>query len=84
LWYDCCTDGSNIKVSFASPLVFAIVTDSGFLLLYDIMNNRPIVRIAAHAREATSLDWHPWRRNILATGGSDRTVKGRLLLLVIV
>jgi WD40 repeat protein len=62
--------------------VFAMVTDSGFLLVYDILSNRPTVRIAAHAREATSLDWHPWRRNVLATGGGDRTVKGMLTTML--
>ena len=34
-----------------------------------------MVRIAAHAREATSLDWHPTKPFVIATGGVDKTVK---------
>lgn len=36
---------------------------------------RPMVRIAAHAREATSLDWHPTKPYVIATGGVDKTLK---------
>jgi hypothetical protein len=36
------------------------------------------VKIAAHAGDATSLDWHPTRPYVIATGGSgDRCVKGK-------
>jgi len=37
--------------------------------------SRPMVRIAAHAREATCLDWHPTKPFVIATGGVDKTVK---------
>ena len=57
--------------------MFAMVTQSGFLVVYHILvSHRPTVRIAAHAREATTLDWHPTKPYTIATGGVDRTVKG--------
>ena len=57
-------------------VVFAMVTDNGFLAVYTIRSKMPMTRIAAHARETTTLNWHPTRRYILATGGVDRAVKG--------
>ena len=39
------------------------------------MNHRPTLRIAAHAREATTLDWHPTKPYMIATGGVDMKVK---------
>jgi hypothetical protein len=42
---------------------------------------KAIVKIAAHAGDATSLDWHPTRPYVIATGGAgDRCVKGKLVL----
>ena len=61
--------------------LFAMVTNNGFLIVHNINlvnNGRPMVRIAAHAREATTLDWHPTERYIIATGSVDRTVKGKI------
>uniref|UniRef100_A0A6V2AHI3 GATOR complex protein WDR24 n=1 Tax=Ditylum brightwellii TaxID=49249 RepID=A0A6V2AHI3_9STRA len=57
--------------------VFAMVTDSGYLVVYDIrVMIRPWIKIAAHSGEATSVDWHPTRKYIIATGGGrDRIVK---------
>ena len=57
--------------------VFAMVTDNGTLLVYDIrVTARPWVRFAVHAGEATTVDWHPTRKYYLATGGGrDRSVK---------
>mmetsp|Transcript_19354 Transcript_19354/g.27360 ORF Transcript_19354/g.27360 Transcript_19354/m.27360 type:complete len:890 (-) Transcript_19354:965-3634(-) len=56
--------------------VFAMVTDSGSLIVYNIcVVARPWVKIAAHSGEATTVDWHPTRPYVVATGGSDRTVK---------
>lgn len=41
---------------------------------------KAIVKIAAHNGDATSLDWHPTRKYVIATGGSaDRCVKGEFL-----
>ena len=57
--------------------VFAMVTDNGTLLVYDIrVTVRPWVRFSVHAGEATTVDWHPTRKYYLATGGGrDRSVK---------
>lgn len=59
-------------------LVFALVTVSGSLIVYNMhVSVRAIVKIAAHTGDATSLDWHPLRPYVLATGGAgDRCVKG--------
>ena len=60
-------------------VVFALVTVSGSLVVYSMhVTWKSIVKIAAHAGEATSLDWHPTRPYVIATGGSgDRCVKGK-------
>lgn len=63
--------------------IFAMVTVTGSLLVYDI--NRPdtaCARIQAHDGEATSVDWHPSNPGIIATGGAgDRSVKVWILTL---
>eukprot|EP00547_Thalassionema_nitzschioides_P002698 CAMPEP_0194214342 /NCGR_PEP_ID=MMETSP0156-20130528/15499_1 /TAXON_ID=33649 /ORGANISM="Thalassionema nitzschioides, Strain L26-B" /LENGTH=918 /DNA_ID=CAMNT_0038942573 /DNA_START=52 /DNA_END=2809 /DNA_ORIENTATION=- len=63
--------------------IFAMVTVTGSLLVYDI--NHPetaCVRIQAHDGEATSCDWHPSNPGIIATGGAgDRCVKVWILTL---
>jgi WD40 repeat protein len=53
------------------------VTTSGSLIVYNqYVAARAIVKIAAHSGDASTLDWHPTRPNMLATGGaSDRSVK---------
>ena len=67
----------DVKWSPYNDDVFAMVTDNGTLLVYDIrVTSRPWIRLAAHAGEASCLDWHPTRRYHLATGGGrDRSVK---------
>lgn len=54
-----------------------MVTNSGTLLVYNIhVPATPWVRIQAHDGEATTVDWHPSRSYIVATGGAvDRCVK---------
>jgi hypothetical protein len=45
--------------------------------------SRAIVKIVAHTGDATTLDWHPTRPYVIATGGAgDRCVKGTNKLLV--
>lgn len=57
--------------------MFALVTVSGCLIVYNMfVSARPIVKISAHAGDATTLDWHPTKPYIIATGGAgDRCVK---------
>ena len=52
---------------------------SGSLVVYSMhVTWKAIVKIAAHAGDASSLDWHPTRPYVIATGGSgDRCVKGK-------
>lgn len=59
--------------------VFAMVSDNGSLCVFDIRLNRPMLKTtSAHAGEATSVDWHPSDKYVLATGGGrDRLVKGQ-------
>jgi len=61
-------------------IVFALVTDTGHLIVYNINNpDKPWEKIAAHGAEASTLDWHPTRPYIIATGGAaDRSVKSML------
>ena len=57
--------------------MFALVTSSGALIAYSqYVSARALVKMNAHSGDATSLDWHPTKRNIIATGGArDRCVK---------
>ncbi|GKY92256.1 hypothetical protein MPSEU_000196700 [Mayamaea pseudoterrestris] len=57
--------------------VFCLVTTSGSLIAYNRhVTIRALVKLTAHAGDATSLDWHPLRKHVVATGGAnDRTVK---------
>ncbi len=74
-----CGSIKDIQWSHCNDDLFAMVTNNGFLVVHNIklMNNcRPMIQIAAHAREATTLDWHPIEPYIIATGSGDRTVKG--------
>jgi WD40 repeat protein len=51
--------------------VFGLVTVSGTLAVYSMhITVKALVKIAAHTGDATSLDWHPTRRFVVATGGS--------------
>jgi len=67
----------DVKWSPFLENVFGMVTDSGYLIIYDIrVRVRPWISFIAHAEEATSLDWHSTRPYIIATGGGrDRSVK---------
>jgi WD40 repeat protein len=66
-----------IMLLFSS--VFALVTVSGSLIVYSMhVASRALVKIAAHTGDATSLDWHPTKPYVIATGGAgDRCVKGK-------
>jgi len=65
----------DVKWSPHRDEVFALVAGE-WLCLYDIRVNKPLSKESVHAGDATSLDWHPTRPNVLATaGGRDRSVK---------
>lgn len=57
--------------------MFALVTRSGWLIAYNLcLAGRALVKISAHSVDATALDWHPLKPNIIATGGAaDRCIK---------
>jgi hypothetical protein len=77
-----CGPIQDIQWSHCNDDLFAMVTSNGFLVVHNaqlVNNGRPMVRIAAHAREATTLDWHPIDPYIIATGSVDKTVKGKIL-----
>uniref|UniRef100_A0A7S3P7D6 Uncharacterized protein n=1 Tax=Amphora coffeiformis TaxID=265554 RepID=A0A7S3P7D6_9STRA len=59
------------------PDVFALVTAGGTLVCYHRrVKIRSLVKLTAHGREASCLDWHPRLPNIVATGGAnDGSVK---------
>jgi WD40 repeat protein len=63
---------------FINGIVFALVTRSGSLIAYNKhIAGRALFKFSAHSGEATTLDWHPLRPTIIATGGGsvDRCVK---------
>lgn len=70
---------------FSFLSVFAVVTESSKLVLYDIRlsDETPMFSIDASFKPILSLDWHPTRKYIVATGGKDCLVKGMLELFLI-
>ena len=55
--------------------MFATATDSGAIQLWDYRKvSAPVMRIAAHDKPCSSVDWHPDGKHI-ASGGTDRQVK---------
>lgn len=56
------------------------MTDSGHLIVYNINQSEiPWEKIAAHDKGASTLDWHPTRPYVIATGGSaDKSVKSTM------
>lgn len=68
---------THVSCNTNCRVVFALVTASGSLIVYNM--NIPassLVKIAAHGDDASTLDWHPTRPYVLATGAADRCVKG--------
>ena len=57
--------------------VFALVTSSGSLVAYNRhVPPRALVKLTAHSGDAITLDWHPRKSYVVATGGArDRNVK---------
>ena len=69
----------EIKWSPFHDDIFAMVTSQGFLVIYNMQWKdwgKQMLITAAHANEALTLDWHPSKPLIIATGGVDKTVKG--------
>jgi WD40 repeat protein len=57
--------------------VFGMVTTAGTLIVYNqLVPVRPLAKLNVHSGDAITLDWHPRRPFIVATGGArDRCVK---------
>jgi WD40 repeat protein len=57
--------------------VFALVTSAGTLIAYNrYVPVRALAKLTAHSGDAITLDWHPQRPYVVATGGArDRCVK---------
>lgn len=57
--------------------MFGLVTGTGSLIVYNMaFPRRALVKMTAHGGDATTLDWHPKRKGVIATGGAtDRSVK---------
>ncbi|EGD89978.1 hypothetical protein H112_02449 [Trichophyton rubrum D6] len=65
----------DIRWSPAEPVEFATATDSGVIQKWDIRkDNVPVIRINAHEKACSSVDWHPDGRHLLS-GSVDRQVK---------
>lgn len=73
----------DVKWSPSDDNIFAIVTASGYLIVYNLrLLGRPWLKIAVHSGEATCVDWHPRRKFILATAsGRERSIKGKKVKL---
>ena len=67
----------DVKWNTQVPDVFGAVTASGNLVVYNrYVPGKAVLKIAAHTGDAASLDFHPQRPFVVATGGSaDRCCK---------
>ena len=65
----------DVKWSSSDGFEFALGTDGGSVQLWDFRNpSMPRLRINAHEKPCTALDWHPDGKH-LASGGLDKDVK---------
>ena len=70
-------DGArDVQFALGNENVFASSFDNGSVQTWDVRNPRaPVLRIAAHQRNALSIDWHPVFHNLLVSGGSDKQIR---------
>ena len=67
---------NDVKFSTSSVYDFATGCGDGSIQLWDLRQPTvPREKVMAHGRHVNSIDWHPDRPNILASGGSDKTIK---------
>ena len=65
----------DVKWSPTNGVEFAVGTDNGTIQRWDFRKpNAPIVRVNAHEKTCSSIDWHPDGKH-LASGGADKNVK---------
>lgn len=65
----------HTKWSTVQTWDFALGTDDGFVQRWDTrMNRAPVLKILAHSRTCTSIDWHPDGKH-LVSGSRDKDVK---------
>ena len=62
---------------------FAAVSDNGCVQLWDLRKTeKPEKQFTAHSGPVFTCDWHPENRNILATAGRDKTIKGLNVFII--
>ena len=65
----------DVRWSPTNGVEFAVGTDNGTIQRWDFRKpNAPIVKINAHEKTCSSIDWHPDGK-YLASGGADKNVK---------
>nr|CCA22503.1 conserved hypothetical protein [Albugo laibachii Nc14] len=66
----------DVRFSHFQPNRFAAAFENGIIQIWDIRKNaHPELKFTAHKGLVLSVDWHPNRSTILASGGRDRYVK---------
>ncbi|CCI43839.1 unnamed protein product [Albugo candida] len=66
----------DVRFSHFQPNRFAAAFENGIIQIWDIRKNaHPELKFTAHKGLVLSVDWHPNRSNIVASGGRDRYVK---------
>nr|CAG4712638.1 unnamed protein product [Naegleria fowleri] len=74
--FNCGSVVRSIKFNPFFPNVFAAATDGGDFQVWDIRKpNLYQKKVPAHNGLILSLDWHPKKGSIIATGGRDRVLK---------
>lgn len=84
-----CTDSVKLLLTCLTQYgitVFALVTVSGSLVVYDRrIAIKALAKVAAHNGDASCLDFHPTQPFIIATGGAnDNRVNGMYSVVVLV
>ncbi|RLO11947.1 hypothetical protein DYB28_007245 [Aphanomyces astaci] len=66
----------DVKFNLFEDTRFAAAFENGSVEIWDVRNNKqPETKFTAHQGHILSIDWHPSKARVIATGSRDRSVK---------
>jgi WD40 repeat protein len=74
--FHCDSEGArDVSFSHHKEHLIGASFDSGSVQIWDWRKKQSLKKIVAHKRSALSIDWHPLWPDIIASGGSDKSLK---------